>query len=248
MRLTTALFPTVTLLCTVFLAQAVPLIPSRNDVIACSGLTDCDSCVHASLCGFSLNTESCEAKEDYAGRLATSATQCKKATAIHAAREWNVAAKADAVWTQIKAHTLDGRPDKAESGRHLTSTWLGHADNKGTAAHMKINAATGLAQLAYSTGKGKKTYWIDSDAEGKATSIAHKYTRDQVAAVCKDAIMAALNTSTGKSRKSKKLRKVTSGSYSVRSPFGNNICVTVSNAQCYPASTDATTAAPGAKC
>ncbi|KAH9913866.1 uncharacterized protein B0H18DRAFT_1047345, partial [Fomitopsis serialis] len=44
MRLTTALLATVTLLCTVFVAQAVPVTPSRHDAIACARLTDCDSC------------------------------------------------------------------------------------------------------------------------------------------------------------------------------------------------------------
>ncbi|KAH9913878.1 uncharacterized protein B0H18DRAFT_960132 [Fomitopsis serialis] len=221
MRLTAALLATLTLLWTVFLAQAVPLTVSRNDAETCVSLTDCDS----------------YAKEAHAGRLATSVTQCKKATAIHAAREWSVAAKADVVWTQIKAHTLDGRPDKADSGRHLTSTWFDHADNKGTSAHMIINAATGLAHVPVK----KKTLWIDSDAEGKATHIAHKYTRNQVANICKAALVAGLNT--GKSTES-----VTSGSYAVQTPWGNHICVTVSNVQCYPATTDATAAAPGEKC
>ncbi|KAH9913872.1 uncharacterized protein B0H18DRAFT_1047432, partial [Fomitopsis serialis] len=49
MRLTTALLATVTLLCTVFVAQAVPLTPARHDAIACARLIDCDSCGTSSL-------------------------------------------------------------------------------------------------------------------------------------------------------------------------------------------------------
>ncbi|KAH9933409.1 uncharacterized protein B0H18DRAFT_644432 [Fomitopsis serialis] len=110
MQLTAALLATLALLCTVFFnfAQAVPLTPSRNDAEACASLTDCDSCVHASRCGFSLDTQSCASKNDHAGRLATSATECKKAVAIHAAREWYVAARADA-----ETRVLDRRSTKA---------------------------------------------------------------------------------------------------------------------------------------
>jgi len=56
--------------------------------------------------------------------------------------------------------------------------------------------------------------------------------------MCKAALTAAFNT--GKSKKS-----VAHGSYSVKTPFGNNICVAVTLNQCYPAGIRATTVAPG---
>ncbi|KAH9913874.1 uncharacterized protein B0H18DRAFT_1125967 [Fomitopsis serialis] len=240
MRPTAALFATLTLLCTVFLAQAVPFKPSRNDAEACARLTECDSCVHASRCGFSLDTQSCATKEGHLGRLATSASLCKKATAIHAAREWYVVPRADKAWAAMETHVLDGRPDKAQSGRHLTSTWFDHVDNKATAAHMTIDAATALARVPL--GKGPpKTLWIDNDAEGKATSVAHKYTREQVAGICKAALAAALKAGNSKG-------SVTHGSYAVKTPWGNQICVKVTDRQCYPLRIEATTAAPGTNC
>jgi len=237
MRLTTALLAALTLLCTVFLVQAAPLtLGSRHDATACARLTDCDSCVRASHCGFSLDTQSCAAKDGHPALLATSATQCKKASAILAARSWYIAVRADAKWEGMEQHVLDGRPDNANSGRHLTSTWFAHGAHQGTAAELTIDDETALATT------GSKTLWIDDDAEGRATTIPHKYTRDQVADICKKALTAALDA--GNSRTS-----VTNGSYSVQTPWGNHICVTVSNSQCYPAGDiHATTVAPGGKC
>jgi len=233
MRLTTAVLAALTLFCTVFLVQAAPLeLGSRHDTTACARLTDCDSCVHASRCGFSLDTQSCAEKEGHSGSLATSAAQCKKTSAILAARGV-VGKKAEEKWKGMKKHVLNGRPDKADSGRHLTSTWS--AANKG--GPMSVNAATALAHV--NLGKGKsKTLWVNSGAKG---NLAHKYTRNQVAGMCKAALRAALKT--GKSKTS-----VSNGSYSVRTPFGTSICLTVSNAQCYPANIHATTVAPGGKC
>ncbi|KAH9931985.1 uncharacterized protein B0H18DRAFT_952621 [Fomitopsis serialis] len=177
MRPTAALFATLTLLCTVFLAQAVPFKPSRNDAEACARLTECDSCVHASRCGFSLDTQSCATKEGHLGRLATSASLCKKATARRLSLEC----------------------------------------------------------------RSPKTLWIDNDAEGKATSVAHKYTREQVAGICKAALAAALKAGNSKG-------SVTHGSYAVKTPWGNQICVKVTDRQCYPLRIEATTAAPGTNC
>ncbi|KAH9913864.1 uncharacterized protein B0H18DRAFT_960122 [Fomitopsis serialis] len=239
MRLTTAL-AALTLLCTVFLVQAAPLTPgSRHDATACARLTDCDSCVRASHCGFSLDTQSCAAKEGHPGSLATSAIQCKKASAVNPCYKKCCGKKAEAKWKGMKNHVLNGRPDKANSGRHLTSTWFAHNANKGTAGHMTVDPATALAHVQ--AGKGPKTLWVNKGTTGMTTNVAHKYTRRQVAGICKAALRAALKA--GNSRTT-----VTSGSYSVRTPTGTNICVAVSNAQCYPANIHATTVAAGGKC
>jgi len=125
MRLTAALLATLALLCTVFnLAQAAPLAPSRNDAEACARPTDCDSCVHASRCGFSLDTQSFAANDGHAGKFATSATQCKKAIAIHAAREWYVAARADVASTREETRVLDRRSTKPYVCRWCASTMI----------------------------------------------------------------------------------------------------------------------------
>ncbi|KAH9913865.1 uncharacterized protein B0H18DRAFT_1125953 [Fomitopsis serialis] len=277
MRLTAAVLAALTLLCTVFLAQAAPLtLRFQHDATACARLTDCDSCAHTSRCGFSLDTQSCAAKEGHPGSLATSAAQCKRASATLAARTDAagaartaargaastvavgaastvavsaastvavVAAKqvvgqtvtADTLWDGMESHVLNGRPDNVNSGRHLTSTWFAHPAKKGTAGDMDVNDATGLGQVK-TGGKSKiKTVWINDNAEGTAVG-ANKYTQVQVAGICKAALAVLLKT--GDSR----------GSYSVQSPFGGNICVTVSKVQCFPASINPTTVAPGGKC
>ncbi|KAH9913851.1 uncharacterized protein B0H18DRAFT_153937 [Fomitopsis serialis] len=171
MRLATALLATITLLCTVFLVQAAPLaIGSRNDARACARLTDCDSCARADRCGFSLDTLSCAAKEGHPGSLATSAAQCRKASASLAARseaeDTEIAAKAAQLWAVMKTHVLHGgsSPEKDE--------------------------ATALAQVPRT--RKPKTLWIDDKAEIKAQNIVHRYKEMDVARICTDAITAGL--------------------------------------------------------
>jgi len=114
---------------------------------------------------------------------------------------------------------------------------------------MSVDAATALGQVittqVLTTTKEpvvkEKTLWIDDNAEGKATGVPHKYTIDNVATICTDAITAGL-------KRNRSGKSVTTGSYSVKTPWGNNICVTVSNRSCFPARIQATTAVPGAQC
>ncbi|KAH9913871.1 uncharacterized protein B0H18DRAFT_155427 [Fomitopsis serialis] len=189
MRLATALLATITLLCTVFLVQAAPLaIGSRNDARACARLTDCDSCARADRCGFSLDTLSCAAKEGHPGSLATSAAQCRKASASLAARseaeDTEIAAKAAQLWAVMKTHVLHGGSSPG-SGRHLMSAWLkNHADDS------EKDEATALAQVPRTL--KPKTLWIDDKAEIKAQNIVHRYKEMDVARICTDAITAGL--------------------------------------------------------
>ncbi|TFY61627.1 hypothetical protein EVJ58_g4393 [Rhodofomes roseus] len=232
MRLTAAYLSFFALLCTAILVQAAPRVES------CATQTDCDSCVRTSHCGFSLDTRDCVAKDGHSGTLAASAAQCNKVSFILAVRRLTLAVRAvvDEKWKGMESHVLKGNDKNSNSGRHLTSTWFSHADNKDSVEHMTIDTATSLAQVKL--GSKTKTLWIDNNAEGKATNLAHMYSKDMVAAICKAALAAALNSK----------NSVSSGSYSVATAFGFNICVTVSNAQCYPAYTHATQVAPGEMC
>ncbi|KAJ7053704.1 hypothetical protein C8F01DRAFT_1235606 [Mycena amicta] len=229
----------------------------------CAEITDCATCVGAGLnCAFDGKGDKCVPETTTGLTLATSSKLCttllaaEKASAVSAKApdQRVIDAAKKAFSTAVQNHIFLGSSTKPTSGRHTFSAWR-QKQPATTSPEVKRGKTTGVVE--FKNGAEVKSVWNDVDDPAGT----FRYTQKQIIDLCLRGYEQSfsknpenaltLQTSATEPAGKQKLKLTAgldNGFVVFNAAIGQNVCINISSASCFPLGTGTASSKEGDPC